>query len=85
MKVKKLIKELLDYNMEAEVKVIANHKKYDYSIAFGGKEGVGKHNTKEVSFYVDELCTNEQVTNPLHHSVEEFILDQYYNETFKNK
>jgi len=59
MKVKKLIKELLDYNMEAEVKVVANHKKYDYSIDFGGKEGVEKHNTKEVSFYVDEACKKE--------------------------
>lgn len=77
MKVKELIKELLDYNMEAEVKVVANNKKYDYSIAFGGKEGVEKHNTKEVSFYVDELCTNEQVTNPLlnplNHSIEDLL------------
>ena len=43
--------------MEAEVKVIAHCKEYDYSITIGGAEGV---NTKEVSFYVDELCGNEQ-------------------------
>jgi hypothetical protein len=59
MKVKELIKKLLDYNMEAEVKVIAHCKKYDYSITFGDSEGDEKHNTKDVSFYVDELCTNE--------------------------
>jgi len=46
--------------MEAEVKVIAHCKEYDYSITIGGAEGVEKHNTKEVSFYVDELCGNEQ-------------------------
>jgi len=63
MQVKELINKLLDYNMEAEVKVVANHKKYDYSITFGGKEGVEKYNTKEVSFYVDELCTNETFKN----------------------
>ena len=56
MTVKELIKKLLDYNMEAEVKVIAHCKKYDYSITIGGAEGIEKHNTKEVSFYVDELC-----------------------------
>ena len=59
MTVKELIKKLLDYNMEAEVKVIAHCKQYDYSITIGGAEGVEKHNTKEVSFYVDELCGNE--------------------------
>jgi hypothetical protein len=63
MKVKELINKLLDYNMEAEVKVIAHSKEYDYSITFGGAEGVEKHNTKEVSFYVDELCTNETLKN----------------------
>ena len=61
MKVKELIKKLLDYNMEAEVKVIAHCKEYDYSITIGGGEGVKKHNAKEVSFYVDELCTNETI------------------------
>ena len=60
MTVKELIKKLLDYNMEAEVKVIAHCKKYDYSIAIGGAEGAEKHDTKEVFFYVDELCSNEQ-------------------------
>jgi len=61
MKVKELINKLLDYNMEAEVKVIAHSKEYDYSITFGGEEGVEKHNTKEVSLYVDELCTKETI------------------------
>ena len=61
MTVKNLIKELLDYNMDAEVKVIAHCQKYDYSITIGGSEGVEKNNTKEVSFYVDELCNNENI------------------------
>lgn len=60
MKVKDLIKKLLDYNMDADVSVIAHCKPYDFSVSFGGDEGVEKHNTKDVSFYVDELCTNEQ-------------------------
>ena len=60
MTVKELIKKLLDYNMEADVKVTAHCKDYDYSITIGGSEGVEKHNTEEVSFYVDELCSDEQ-------------------------
>lgn len=63
MQVKELINKLLDYNMEAEVKVVANHNKYDYSIAFGGKEGIEEHNAKEVFFYVVEIGTNETFKN----------------------
>lgn len=59
MKVKELISQLLDYNMEADVNVIAHCKAFDFSIVFGGSEGVEKHNTDMVSFYVDELCTKE--------------------------
>ena len=59
MKVKDLIIELLNYNMEAEVSVIAKNQKFPFSMTFGGPEGVEKHNTEEVSFYVDELCKNE--------------------------
>lgn len=59
MKVKDLIKELLDYNMEADVSVIAHNKEHDFSISFSGSEGVLKNQTEEVSFYVDELCKND--------------------------
>lgn len=61
MTVKELIKKLLEYNMEANVTVIAHCKMYDYDITISGDEGVEKHDTKEVSFYVDELCGNEQL------------------------
>jgi hypothetical protein len=60
MNIRELIKKLLDYNLDAEVNVIAHNKEYDYSITFGGAEGVEKHNANEVSFYVDELCQNEK-------------------------
>ena len=60
MQIKELITKLLDYNIEAEVSVIANNKQFPFSITFGGPEGVEKYNTKEVSFYVDELCKNEK-------------------------
>jgi hypothetical protein len=61
MKVKELINKLLEYNMEAEVKVIAHSKEYNYSITFGGAEVIKNPTTKEVSLYVDELCTKETI------------------------
>lgn len=60
MKVKELISQLLDYNMEADVNVIAHCKAFDYSIVFGSSEGVQKKNADIVSLYVDELCTKEE-------------------------
>ncbi len=63
MKVKDVIKELLEYNMDAELSVTAHCREFKFSIAYGGSEGVEKHNTKSVNFYVDELCTNEQTNS----------------------
>ena len=60
MKVKDLITKLLDYNMDADVKVVAHCKEEDFSLTFGGDEGVEKHNTDRVVIYVDRLCSNEQ-------------------------
>lgn len=60
MKVKKLIKELKEYNKEAEVTVIVHCKDYGFSIVYGGSEGIAKENCDLVSLYVDELCTGEQ-------------------------
>lgn len=59
MKVKDLIRELLTFNLEAETNVVAHCKSYNYSLSCGGGDGCTKENCKDVSFYVDELCTNE--------------------------
>lgn len=61
MKVKEIIKELANYNPEAKIVVVAHCKQYNFSLSFGEAEGVEKENCQTVSFYVDELCTNEQV------------------------
>jgi len=59
MKVKDLIQTLNEYNLEAEISVIANCKEYPFTLSFGGSEGVTKNTTSSVHLYVDELCINE--------------------------
>ena len=59
MKVKELIRELLLCNLEAETAVIAHHKSYKYILSAGGSDGCDKMNCEQISFYVDELCINE--------------------------
>ena len=54
-----LIDKLMDFNMDAEVEVIAHCKAYEFSISHDGGEGCTKTDATCVSFYVDELCTNE--------------------------
>ena len=61
MKLKDLIKELQEYNPEAETNVVAHCKAYEFSLSSGGSDGSNKSNCEDVSFYVDELCTNENV------------------------
>ena len=65
MKIKELIKDLEKYNPEAEVSVIAHFKSYKFSLVWGsGDSSDSSENDKlksgQISFYVDELCTNEQ-------------------------
>ena len=60
MKVKDLISELKECNQEAEVNVIAHCKVYQFSICCGNAEGCTYKNADTISFYVDELCTNER-------------------------
>ena len=60
MNVREMINELLNYNMIADIKVVAHNQKYDFSLAWGNSEGVTKEKAQSVSFYVDELCDNEQ-------------------------
>jgi len=62
MKVKELIKSLLDYNMDADVDVIANNTRQEFTLTYGGHtdgEGTPKAKTSAVGIYVDALCQNE--------------------------
>jgi hypothetical protein len=59
MKNRDLIKKLLNYNLDAEINVIAHCKKHDFTITWGSAEGMTKGNAEDVSFYVDELCNDE--------------------------
>jgi len=60
MKVKELINNLLDYNMDAEISVIVHCRQEEFTLSYGGAEGETKQNCKSVSLYVDRLCTNEK-------------------------
>lgn len=52
MKVKDLIEELKKYNQEAELSVISDYKKQDFSITFGDSEGESKETATSVNFYL---------------------------------
>lgn len=55
MTVGELIKKLLEYNLDADVTVIAHDKIFEFSLVFSGGDGVIKKNCNSVSFYVDDL------------------------------
>jgi hypothetical protein len=59
MNIKELIDELTNYNPSAEVGIVINNKPYDFTLAFGSADGCEKHNCESVSFYIEELNTNE--------------------------
>lgn len=59
MTVKELISELFKFNPDADVNVIAHCRAWEFSIAWGSKEGCTNLNADEVSFYVDALCSSE--------------------------
>lgn len=63
MKVKELIKELEGCNPEAKVNVVAHCRCFDFTISASGADGVDRSNCYELSFYVDDLCTNDQSNN----------------------
>lgn len=46
--------------MDADVKVVAKNREFDFSMSYGSSEGVTKKNADNVSFYVDELNTNDE-------------------------
>ena len=59
MKIKELIEKLHEYNENAIVEVIVNNYPQEFSICYGGSDGVTKEECDSVSFYVDDLCNNE--------------------------
>lgn len=60
MKVKELIRELSNYNLEADVDIVAHCRGWkDYTIAYGTSDGCTKANCDTVSLYIDELQTQE--------------------------
>ena len=60
MTVKELITKLLDYNINAEILVVAHCRQEEFTLSYGSSENVTKENCDTVSIYVDRLCTNEQ-------------------------
>jgi len=61
MKLKELITKLLNYNMDADVYVMAHNKDYEFTLAYGGgSEGGMKNKATSISFYVDELRDAEK-------------------------
>jgi hypothetical protein len=60
MKVRELIDQLISFNMDADVNVIVHCMPEEFSLSYGGGDGVEKHNCETVNFYVDRLCTNEK-------------------------
>lgn len=61
MIVKELIEELLEYNLDVKIEVVAHCKGYNFSLCCGGSEGCTKKTCDVVSLYVDELCSNENI------------------------
>ena len=55
MKVKNLIKQLEQYNQEADVFVNSNFKDIGFTIAYNRGDGVEKENCETVSIYPDNL------------------------------
>jgi len=56
MKVKDLIKELLEFNQEAEISVIVHNCSESFILTWGDSEGATKKSCTCVGLYVDRLC-----------------------------
>ena len=59
MKVKELIRKLVEYNQEADIRIIVNNSPRPFEISFGSSEGVTKEDCDNVSFLID--CKQEQI------------------------
>ena len=49
-----LIKKLLEFNMDAEVEILALNKAFPFTIAWGGAEGISKENSGSINFYIED-------------------------------
>ena len=67
MKLHELIARLKKYNPMADVDVVAHCKSYEFTICTGGGEGCTVEDAPEVSFYVDDLCSNEKANEDVPH------------------
>ena len=54
MKNRDLIKKLLEFNMDAEVEILALNKAFPFTIAWGGAEGISKENSGSINFYIED-------------------------------
>lgn len=86
MKVRELIKDLLDYNPDAEVSVVVSSRPYWFDIAFGCVEGCTKRTATSVSLEV--ATTKEQaldresiITSPPAEVVEKIPISWAYELT----
>ena len=59
MTVRDLMTKLIRYNPNAQLHVIAHNYQHNFTLTFGGGEGVTPENADRVDFYVDDLCSNE--------------------------
>jgi len=79
MKVRDVIKQLLDHNLDAEIGVIVHNKKEEFTLSFGGGDGATKESAGEVSFYVDSLNNQEAAkTPPTDDKIERCVRDCVY-------
>lgn len=60
LSVREVIRRLLEYNLDAEFKLISDNKVKDFEIAIGDSEGCTRKNCESVSFYVKDENTNEK-------------------------
>ena len=60
MKVKELIDELKNYNMDAKVQVVVDNYPVDFDLTYGGADGVTKKSASEISF-MTEGCQSENL------------------------
>jgi len=68
MKVKDIIKELLDYNLDAELSIVIDglsHNNITFGYGCGDGEGVSKTNTSSVSINVYKKTENKNISNSI--------------------
>ena len=59
MTVRDLIIKLLEFNLDADITVIAHNQQQPYSISWSGADGSSKESCIDVGFYCDELNQSE--------------------------